>query len=424
MIMDAGIKKEIEQNREILSPIIDSVIFCGRLGLPLRGHRDDSKYHPTVGCYSSGGAGNFIETLNYGVRRGDKVLENHLKNCETNSKKTRLTDICKTRWVERIEGLDTFQELFVPVYTTLNDMSENLDGEFKPSLQSDASSLFQLIDRFDFVVALVITRNILDSALPVTQLLQGKSIDIMDGIHLISTLKTEVVNMRNSSDFYHDTWYDEALELAAKVGIEEWKPRTVRKQTTRENIPHTTISEYYKRAITLPLLDHLQSSLESRFDLESVNVYKGLSIVPMKMMSMTRDGVDWKEPFKTVANFYYDDLPNPLALDAELRLWYTYWETHCGLLPDNIAQTLKSVHFAGFENIKILLRILGTLPITSCECERSISSLRTLKNYQRSTMVGERLNGLALMQIHQEIVPDIGEVINTFAVGNTRLKFA
>ncbi|XP_046864226.1 52 kDa repressor of the inhibitor of the protein kinase-like isoform X1 [Xenia sp. Carnegie-2017] len=84
MIMDAGNKKEIEQNREILSPIIDSVIFCGRLGLPLRGHRDDSKYHPTVGCYSSGGVGNFIETLNYGVRRGDKVLENHLKNCGKN----------------------------------------------------------------------------------------------------------------------------------------------------------------------------------------------------------------------------------------------------------------------------------------------------------------------------------------------------
>ena len=43
----------------------------------------------------------------------------------------------------------------------------------------------------------------------------------------------------------------------------------------------------------------------------------------------------------------------------------------------------------GFENIKVILRILGTLPITSCECERSISTLRNLKNYQRSTMVEE-----------------------------------
>ena len=38
-------------------------------------------------------------------------------------------------------------------------------------------------------------------------------------------------------------------------------------------------------------------------------------------------------------------------------------------------------------------------------------------------MVEERLNGLALMQIHQEIIPDIEKVIDKFAVGNTRLKF-
>jgi hypothetical protein len=39
-------------------------------------------------------------------------------------------------------------------------------------------------------------------------------------------------------------------------------------------------------------------------------------------------------------------------------------------------------------------------------------------------MVEERLNGLAMMQIHQEhIVPDIEKVIDKFAVGNTRLKF-
>ena len=56
-------------------------------------------------------------------------------------------------------------------------------------------------------------------------------------------------------------------------------------------------------------------------------------------------------------------------------------------------------------------------------CEKTISALRTLKNYQRSTMGEERLNGIALMQIHQEIIPDIEKVIDKFAVGNTRLKF-
>ena len=71
-----------------------------------------------------------------------------------------------------------------------------------------------------------------------------------------------------------------------------------------------------------------------------------------------------------------------------------------------------------FENIKVILRILGTLPITSCEYEQSISVL-----HSSSTMVEECLNGLALMGIHTEFVPDDEEVIDKFGQGNTRLKF-
>ena len=96
---------------------------------------------------------------------------------------------------------------------------------------------------------------------------------------------------------------------------------------------------------------------------------------------------------------------------------------YIGPHPDNIATTLKAISFYGFENIKIILRILGTLPITSCECKRSISALRSLTNYKRSTMVEERLNGLALMQIHREIPPDFEKIIDKFADENTRPKF-
>ena len=84
VVLDSHLKKEVEENRRKLAPIIDSVLFCGRLGLPLRGHRDDAKYHPEIGCYSTGGVGNFVESLNFRVRAGDKVLEDHLKTCGKN----------------------------------------------------------------------------------------------------------------------------------------------------------------------------------------------------------------------------------------------------------------------------------------------------------------------------------------------------
>ncbi len=45
VIVDANLKKEFEENRRKLAPIIDSILFGGCLGLPLHGHRDDAKYH-------------------------------------------------------------------------------------------------------------------------------------------------------------------------------------------------------------------------------------------------------------------------------------------------------------------------------------------------------------------------------------------
>ena len=116
------------------------------------------------------------------------------------------------------------------------------------------------------------------------------------------------------------------------------------------------------------------------------------------------------------------DITKPLALDGELELWQKYWETKNTCRPDNISSTLKAINFPGFENIKILLQILGTLPVTSCECKRTFSALRRLKNYNRSTVVADRLNGLALLHVHQEIHPDVQRVIDVFASDKRRIE--
>ena len=64
-MLDRQFKFEVSENRKILRPIIDTLIFLGRQGLDLSGHRDNSQYHPDVGEYSTGIVGNFIELLNY-----------------------------------------------------------------------------------------------------------------------------------------------------------------------------------------------------------------------------------------------------------------------------------------------------------------------------------------------------------------------
>lgn len=70
---------------------------------------------------------------------------------------------------------------------------------------------------------------------------------------------------------------------------------------------------------------------------------------------------------------------------------------------------------AALDNSEQLLKTACTLPVTSVECERSISRLRHLKTHLRSTMQEERLNGLAMSYIHRDISCSAEAVADEFA---------
>jgi hypothetical protein len=58
-------------------------------------------------------------------------------------------------------------------------------------------------------------------------------------------------------------------------------------------------------------------------------------------------------------------------------------------------------------NVSIAYRILLTVPVTVASAERSFSKLKLLKNYLRSTMLQQRLNGLAMCSIEKDILNNI-----------------
>ena len=51
-MLDKNLKSRIQKNREKLSPIVGTIKLCGHLGVPLRGHIDDTKYHAELGSFS------------------------------------------------------------------------------------------------------------------------------------------------------------------------------------------------------------------------------------------------------------------------------------------------------------------------------------------------------------------------------------
>ena len=78
-----------------------------------------------------------------------------------------------------------------------------------------------------------------------------------------------------------------------------------------------------------------------------------------------------------------------------------------------------------YPNISIAYRILFTMPVTVASAERTFSKLKLLKNYLRSVMSQERLNGLATLCIEKKLLDeiDIEAIINDFAAANVRRNF-
>jgi hypothetical protein len=74
-----------------------------------------------------------------------------------------------------------------------------------------------------------------------------------------------------------------------------------------------------------------------------------------------------------------------------------------------------------YPNIREIFHIPLTMPIESVPCERPFSALRRLKQRNRTTMVEDRLHGLALLHIYREVNVDSVKILDKFDTGNRRI---
>ena len=179
--------------------------------------------------------------------------------------------------------------------------------------------------------------------------------------------------------------FAQCVRLGQWVGTTESISRITGRQCHHSNPPSKSPEEYFRKAIAIPLLDHVQSTLESQFsaaDLVSVSL---IGIVPS--ICCTRE-VSLDDALVT----YADDLRSAELFEPELRRWTrNFQDMPEEEKPSSSAQAINVCDPNYFPNITVLLQIACTLPVTSCECERSASALHCLHNYMRSSMGTERL---------------------------------
>jgi len=79
-----------------------------------------------------------------------------------------------------------------------------------------------------------------------------------------------------------------------------------------------------------------------------------------------------------------------LKFKGELSYWQCHW------------QQQQKIEGNDNPTIHTYLRVFCTLPVTNASSERSFSYLRRIKTWLRTTMLQERLVGLALLHTHHE----------------------
>lgn len=75
--LNKDLAHSIETNKQKLASIVETIVFCGRQNIPLRGHRDSGT--DVEGCQSpTTNHGNFRALLQFRISAGDTTLKQHL----------------------------------------------------------------------------------------------------------------------------------------------------------------------------------------------------------------------------------------------------------------------------------------------------------------------------------------------------------
>lgn len=158
------------------------------------------------------------------------LLEELIKELMPQQKHITLVDVCRTRWVLRIDGLIRFEEIFEPMMKALETIKLNEDRSWNHDSCKDASGIFAACSSFEFIIALVIVRNCLAYTRGATVKLQRLNMDAMKAYQEIDEIKRELRNERKNLEQKHQQWFKEAEDLGRYVGSTSKRPRTCGRQ--------------------------------------------------------------------------------------------------------------------------------------------------------------------------------------------------
>jgi hypothetical protein len=225
-----------------------------------------------------------------------------------------------------------------------------------------------------------------------------------------------LVNVRNSSDEEFALIYNDAANLAARLEITIVKPRTVKRSVYRPNAGEhgdngegtQSIEAYYRINMFLPLVDGLIAHLQQRFGVAQRKSLALGSLIPANLGNY--------DDVKPAVHMYASLIASQQQVEGEFRLWQQQWiNNKTASSITTAAAAIEHCSSISMPNIRILLLILATLPVTTAEAERVFSKVERTATAARAHMNEERLEAIVMLNTHRNRTPSVDAVVNRFA---------
>ena len=332
--------------------------------------------------------------------------------------------LSSTRWESRVDSVKAIRSQMSDFREALLEVSEK--DELDSKIRSEAKSLAtNELGDFEFLISIIIWFEILSAINLVSKLLQSKDM-------LIDAAMEKIKGLISFFEKYRETGFYDALnsakEIAIEMNIDPIFPQrcTIRRKRQFDenlNTPSIELSgeESFRINYFFYLVDQAIVSLTKRFEQyeEYENIF-GFLFTSDKLQSLDNTCL------KSCCSHFEKTLKHNEQYDIDGNELYVELKLLREILPRkkmraiDILKFLKGVDY--FPNTIIAYRILLTIPVTVASAERSFSKLKLLKSYLRSTMLQERLNGLALIAIENDVLKTIKyeEMVDEFASKSVR----
>ena len=181
-----------------------------------------------------------------------------------------LLDLCKTRWAERQNAYRHFYQAYVYIVEALEmigygkhiEVHGDLYHDWDTASRSEAQQILVSITSFEFIVVFLTMYQYLSHLSGVTVQLQSTTLDIIEAYGMIDEIKAVYKAERQNVDNSFQVIYNQSLAMAEKVGITPLMPRVASRQQHCSNIAAESVSDYFKKNMVIPFLDHIVVDLD------------------------------------------------------------------------------------------------------------------------------------------------------------------